>query len=535
MSDQADTKLNIITDGVNKLDISQSSESVSQSSESVSYQSAKFVVNPIIKVDWTESDNSSSESYNSSDESSFNAFKENAQSIPYRTFKIRVRKKKKCRKYIVGKVNDKKIVLSDKALAVAQSFLNKLHSFGLENNEDSLEKIEDVVSVSMLLNRPLSISTRKNHLLEKESVSTTKKLISNIKVKAFGHFWEYQWYDTDDRKVEYKTVKTFYKKLKRYDTVKGTSKSVYFKNNSEIGHVPYQQLREIAKNHKYTKELIKNYEDCNVYLSLVDGDTVSFNGIYSAYSRINKESHYQNEEIPTVMSTGYEYPEDAEHGKALKLGSRIDRMIRVKTATHLHLSVYYPEPNTCVLVLPGHDTIEESFVDKKRRNGNLELPCLLKHIQESRNKDPETVGAIRAIFSDDNPLITTIPDRAKQNKRKGKIKFSDEFVNGHSPTQDDVKTLMQISQFNIHPLGWCYCLFINGSIKRNHPKHLWWCNSIITSIRNEENNTKYIPELKKHVDASVIRQIVAASRDVKDYIDNLPMAELDEAMQKVKL
>lgn len=83
-------------------------------------------------------------------------------------------------------------------------------------------------------------------------------------------------------------------------------------------------------------------------------------------------------------------------------GSELDRKIRVATAEFVKLGVYIPEPNFCILVPNDLDTLEESFVDKERKNCNAESAVLIRNLIKSRGIDELTV-----IFSSDNPIITT--------------------------------------------------------------------------------------------------------------------------------
>jgi len=163
-------------------------------------------------------------------------------------------------------------------------------------------------------------------------------------------------------------VRLFYKKLKKFNPAIADK----FRNTSERNvNVPYRQLREYAKNHVNTKELIMNaHQDENVlYMSFIDGDTISFNGIYSAYLRIY-DSYLRKQNIPpTVISTGYEYSEERKDcDYPFVIASQIDRLVRVETAKYIPLRVYYPEPNLCVIIPNGHDTIKESFVGSDKKN-----------------------------------------------------------------------------------------------------------------------------------------------------------------------
>ena len=94
---------------------------------------------------------------------------------------------------------------------------------------------------------------------------------------------------------------------------------------------PYQYIREKIKNHDNSKILVqalRQYGNALVYFSIIDSDTKSFNGIYSAYLRITGNSS------PTVMSTGYEFSGDkTDH--LFQVASQVDRMVRVITVRHI--------------------------------------------------------------------------------------------------------------------------------------------------------------------------------------------------------
>jgi hypothetical protein len=278
---------------------------------------------------------------------------------------------------------------------VVQPLFDKLHKQGFEQN--STDSITDTVSVNLLLNKPLSLSSRKNNLLVNELNSE----IDNPKIRhnKFGIFWKFNWYDKSNKIVKYGVVRTFYKKLKRYNKNKADEFRLHVENSDRF-IVPYQELRELAKNHETTKELIrKTRQECpgsDVYLSIIDGDTVSFNGIYSAYLRIHANRR------PTIMSTGYIFSLENQGDTPFVRGSELDRKIRVATAEFVKLGVYIPEPNFCILVPNDLDTLEESFVDKERKNCNAESAVLIRNLIKSRGIDELTV-----IFSSDNPIITT--------------------------------------------------------------------------------------------------------------------------------
>ncbi|XP_027014137.1 uncharacterized protein LOC113650177 [Tachysurus fulvidraco] len=170
--------------------------------------------------------------------------------------------------------------------------------------------------------------------------------------------------------------------------------------------VPYQDIREYLKNHDETKKLVKELRDkdpnCLVYFSFVDSDTVNFNSIYSEYIQIVQDELRKDSVPPTVMSTGYEVNRDSEH----HIATWLDRMTRVAVAEVNPLLAYYPEPNFCVLVKQGCDTITESFIKPKRNKNqrNMESAVLIKQIRKER-------GEIKAVFSDRQPIHILVPER----------------------------------------------------------------------------------------------------------------------------
>ncbi len=424
----------------------------------------KFVVNPIIYADGEESDVSSDEEYDSSEELQFDELDTGDKLIlPYHPFRIIESKANAAigEKRIstpVGFTKGQKLLQVNPNIVeelgkstVVQPFLDNLYNTGLESEDD--RDIEQLVSASICLNRPLSLSTRKNNLLTKELQTKTEGPITHSKI---GIFWKFNWYSANNKIVEYKTVRTFYKKLKRYDADNDTSKAEEFRDICESGIAPpYQELREIAKNHTNTKELvtasrIKN-SNADVYLSFVDGDTKSFNGIYSAYVRIYKAAIVK----PSVMTTGYEFTKEQEGDYPFVEGSKLDRFIRVATNKYLKCGVYFPEPNFCVAVTSGATTVTESFINKTIKAcgviiKNTESVALMRNLINSRGNE-----TFEVIFSDDNPLLTTIPNRVRLTKSaKTPIKFSDGFVNGLGPTEKDLVSFKQMSQSHVHEGVW---------------------------------------------------------------------------------
>ncbi len=477
----------------------------------------KFVVNTIAFVPHPkvlDGESSDDETDGKFSESDFDFDPTDKTSLPFRTFRI---KKKDAEskedeeeetKYPtkLGKVSDvEEEFLKDsgeKASVVVQPFLSQLKAEAFV--DDDIERLADI-KVSIGLNRPKSLSTRKNKILTNELES---KVDSTIEHEKFGVFWNYSWYNKDNKSTTYDKVHKFYKQLKKVNS----SLADQFREASEVGIVPYQALRERVKSHDHTKALIKSFRDINpefdIYLSIIDSDTVSFNNVYSAYLRIYESSS------PTVMSTGYEF---SKVQYPFMFASQIDRAIRIATAKYIPLGVYYPEPNMCVLIPKESDTIPESFIsvdNDLRRKGNAESVALLRQV-----KDRE--GAT-FVFADAQPLITAVPERAtKTKKSKTKIKFSDKFLEGGLPTTSDITLLKQISQSHFLEGVWLDNLYINRAIAITG--NFYHVKGLITRYlkTDDAEDLEDLKELEKHLTSVDIVNIKNAWNDREKIIEML--------------
>ncbi|CAF0994568.1 unnamed protein product [Brachionus calyciflorus] len=373
-------------------------------------QNCFFVTNTIMyaNVD-DESESDSSDESLDSDLENFDFDFENVEQHPFRAEKSGSDVIDPSKLYYFSQTqNESKMILP---------FLNKLESTGLENNSN--EKISDLISSVIFLNRPLSLSSRKNKILIKEF--TRKSEASKIKHKIIAGFWSIIWKDKNKDEVDYSRVRKFYKRYKKCFPEKAKKFRELNEESNQNIQVPYQVLREFAKNHDSTKEFIRDAKEKSkhVYLSFVDGDTVSFNGIYSSYLGLYRNS---NTIIPTVMSTGYEYSSEVQSDRPFIEASKLDRIIRTGIAEIFPQGVYYPEPNFCILVLDDKNCIEESFIDKKRDDNRLESAIILGNLLRKR-------GDKLWIFASENPVLIEIPERVRliKNHKKIKIEFSSEF------------------------------------------------------------------------------------------------------------
>lgn len=390
---------------------------------------------------------------------------------------------------------------------IVEPFLKKLSEGGFEKSDPA--KKDCLVSASIALNRMKSLSSRKNKSLIAELKS---KIESDIRYEIFAFFWQYQWYDQNGKKVDFFFPRKFYKQLK----YRNPEKAKMFLDLSEKVLIPYQNLREYAKNHDKTKNLIEESRTSrdpkpNIYLSFIDIDTVNFNGIYSAYLRI---VHKNSTRVPTVMSTGYEFPENDVDGTVFQMASELDRNIRAITALEIPLGVYYPEPNTCVLIPIDQKKLPESFIDEKNQGFQMESARIIAKIVRNR-KDPIFV------FSDDSPLITTIPDRAKSYKsKKTQINFCPRTKQGASLTEEDFRNLKHVAQSHLHNKVYIDSLFNYGAIKLKtledfvlNPADLPKCKLLLREARNfnedaAESRKMAIEQLKKFVDEDIVERMV---------------------------
>ena len=252
-------------------------------------------------------------------------------SLPYRTFNI-VEQGNITLKRVGKKPSDNLDLelypkIPEASVSKTQVFLDLLEDTGFERlDKDNLGNI----GVSIGLNRPMSLSNRRNKNLIKQLKCKEE---SNIMHDKFGFFWDIEWTDKSGNPVKFDAVKNFYKQFKRKDSHKA-KKYLEINDDEEGPAPPYQEIRGKIKNHVNSENLVKALrKDCNalVYFSMIDSDTKSFNEIYSAYLRITGNL------LPTVMSTGYEFSGD-ETDYPFKVAIHVDRMVRVITVRHTKFS-----------------------------------------------------------------------------------------------------------------------------------------------------------------------------------------------------
>ena len=314
------------------------------------------------------------------------------------------------------------------------------------------------------LNRARSLSNKQNQLLVDELKAHLPYFPPfSFTYKIFGFFWDYTWHMNPGKEVTaHEKVQRFYRQFKMYCKSSDPKKlrAIEFRkelekyiNEKGTNIIPYQDLRERIKNHPFTEELVKavrfEHKMSDVYLSIIDSDIVNFNSVYRTYI----ETYKSREFPPLAMSTGYEFSDDIRYYKEatiqkllknLKFASQLDRGIRIKVAKHIPFGVYYPEPNTCILVPRELYKIHQSFINRTRSGANQgreELLVLLKRIQETKPQG-------NFIFIEKSPVIIIATNRFFY-REKQLLSFSPEF--NSRPSEQDLINLREISQSHFNP------------------------------------------------------------------------------------
>ncbi|KAF2075750.1 hypothetical protein CYY_002932 [Polysphondylium violaceum] len=422
-----------------------------------------------------------------------------------------------------ARVFGKELKINPSVLVKVQAFLKKLQEGAFDpSDQDLLSNL----SVHVGLNRPESLDSEVNRALEGEAEIVFDELPFKIEVTAF--FWQYRWFKKNGKAVPMEEVKLYYNELLKSDE----EKAKRFRLSQESGVTPpFQEIREFLKNHQSTKNLVKQFrkiQNSQIYLTLIDSDTINFNGVFSAYQRICRD-HF-----PTVMSTGYEFDGTKKEDHPFRSASKIDRIIRIATAVHFFFGVYYPEPNLCIKVEEGEETVKESFIDIRRKNH--ESAVLLSQVLQERHQ-------ATFVFSGDKPIITTIPNRARLIKQSGNpIMFSQQFLSDPSaPTKSDLTKIKNISQSHFDNLLWAKSLYTNRGFsftpgkRRGRGKNSYTTfNSVMPSLRNsiasgqDKKIEQCIEKLKKLVAGEDVNKLIMAAFQVEYAISKwLKLENLD--------
>lgn len=387
-------------------------------------------------------------------------------------------------------IEEKVCLASDlKDCSSISSFLSNLENTGWGGAQE--EESQLPFSVSILLNRPASLSRRKNNFLSRKVNCREKE--STVNFKKAGVLWKTGcWYKKTTE--GYTAVKDenevgqFYRQFKK---VKGTTAAKDFLDANEKSNnkdaIPYRQLREHLKNHENTEQFLstaRNHSNL-VYLSLIDKDTVDFNGIYREYTQIVATELSSGQKLPPeVMSTGYVFGDTGNLSDGEKkiirpviLASHLDREVRSAIASYFPQAIYYPEPNMCIRVLyNSFSPVLESFLEDKFGYG-LESPAILRKVLAREVKVGEvtlTRPGTWIFTANRNPLITTPPHRGlrtKQSSYTNLLTFSEEAKKpGGKLSAKDIKTLAQVAQSHFDVRKLADSLYFNRGFSFNKGK-----------------------------------------------------------------
>lgn len=362
---------------------------------------------------------------------------------------------------------------------IVDELLKKLQQEAfVDCSPDSLQQL----SLLICLNRPKSLSSKKNHCLKNEVYWHREK--RKIKhVGLCGQFWYPLWERTDKSSSSsrragnpptYQEVRSFYHYLKQQDKKNGTNIAKKFRRENESGDrrrmVPYRSLRELTKilAPVLVKGARQEFPNNPVYLVGCDADTRSFNGCFSTLSEIVESS----QKLPDVMTTGYLF--DVSDDSFLRMASLLDMRVREATAKFIQMGVYYPEPILGLRVPEDYDTVPESFEEQKARGPKVdyefpqESPIILSDIAKKRANSTFA-------FRFKNPLMTTAPERATQQKKtksdgtRSELTFTaklGEHGKFENWTIADLKNVTQnAAQSHASPHSW------SGNVLRAHETH----------------------------------------------------------------
>lgn len=302
--------------------------------------------------------------------------------------------------------------------SLINSLCNKLEQQGFRN-PNAQQQASDYVVANFGLNRPRSLSTRKNNLLIKEC---NNKVTTLIQCRVFGMLWDLPWMrrmaNGSLKPSSYAEVKSFYQQLKKKDLQKARKFRRDLENNRALALrrlVPYRALRENVKNHAMTRGLVQLSRDkhpgSHIYLFFCDADTINFNGCFTTYTRLAQEHAI---EPITAMTSGYMFANNGEQDPMIMLANELDMCVRDATARIVPRGVYYPEPSLCILVANGKDTVEEHF----EKGGECdytspqESPIILEQVARR--------ASTAFVFRFEDSLVTAIPHRATTYKTKTK-------------------------------------------------------------------------------------------------------------------
>jgi hypothetical protein len=373
------------------------------------------------------------------------------------------------------------------------SFLEKLTSGGrcraFANSRD-LNRL----SVCILLNRPYSLDERRNAALKSawaaasafaQQWNAAGKL---PRVFVCARFWDYNWYPF----TSFDNIQLYYRALRQLHP----SAAANFLDAMESFCVPYRQLRDSLRSHPLTRgaiqELRQKRQGSPTYFAMIDSDTVSVNRVFDYYDELSRRGTID------VMSTGYNFPEftgensDRPLQRFLTLGCVADNRIRSITNKYLPWGIYFPEPNTCVLIPATEEILPYSFVDASKRHvGSAESTALLKNLHA---KNPSA----KLVFDDCCPLTTLTPKRMRRHRTtKAELTVDPQATAWLTLSEEEILQLHQVCQSHLNGDVWAKNLIINGW----HDCGKYWmslkgaCHSLINDLINAKDSRPVLAKL----------------------------------------
>lgn len=281
------------------------------------------------------------------------------------------------------------------------------------NRLEAYQKASESLVFVVVINMMESLEPDKN---TKVGEKLDEPMDTVCEVHRFGFYWRPHWVNLEGQAAPFDRVRAKYLEIKKNNTVLAEH-ILKMRESSSIRMIPYREIREVIKQHVYTASLARifrqNYPDKPAYLGLFDPDMISASYVFDTYADLIAK--YQGEEnAPVVLTTGYRVPildAKCSDSPLYALAVELDMAVRHATAKFVKNGVYYPEPNT--LVLLNADNSNESFMDgatlenPKKYTDSYEGPLFIESIIRERKINPQDCF----IFDKSNPIITTMPDR----------------------------------------------------------------------------------------------------------------------------
>ena len=229
--------------------------------------------------------------------------------------------------------------------------LNNCHSFNPDKNDRFKTQISDL-----------------NHAT----------LNSHVSLTVLPFFWGYRWVMKTSKTLGFKfiprhifTIHACYRIANSYfRAYRGGKENLWISDqfkqtgSPEEKTIPYQSIRDRILHSGALKEYFESSPSKVKYILSIDGDFLSLKsadsstGLLSHYDAIIQNHYTETGEYPSVVSTGYEPPEDEENA-LIKLGIEQDRSIRAAMEGKF---VYMPEPNFAFRMKKTQDLARLSWV-----------------------------------------------------------------------------------------------------------------------------------------------------------------------------